>query len=118
MSANEILLSDDGREATVSNPDRPGWKVRMRSQRPEGFLLEDLENARVWQPPEGLVPGQRNTVRSFRVGGHVMYVHLLTGPPTWPLPLVQVTGGARKSIMVGWLRAAVAVAVVRREVDE
>lgn len=117
MRENTIALSDDGREATVTSPDHPGWIVHLRSQRPDGFRFEDLVTARTWQPPENLVPGQRNHVRRREVGPFVVYLHLLTGPPTWWLPLVSLKRGVRRQVMVGWLRCAVAVAVIRKETD-
>lgn len=63
-----------------------------------------------------LQPGQENTSRRLPLGrGWWLYVHLMTGPPTWWYPRVDPRGGA---LMVGWLRAGVAVSVRRESAPE
>lgn len=116
---NRVVLSEDGREVLITNPERPGWKVQLRSRRPEGFRPEDLWNAQEFAPAETMKPGQRTVTRRIVVGPFAVYLHLLTGPPTWPLPLMSMKRpDGRCRLLVGWLRCAVAVSVSRKEEDE
>jgi hypothetical protein len=56
-------------------------------------------------------PGQRTRARRFVTRFGTLYVHVMTGPPTWWLPRVKREKGG--ALMAGWLRGAVAVKVAR-----
>lgn len=116
---NRVVVSEDGRTAVVTNPDHPGWKMQIRSRRPEGFQPQDLWNAQDTEQRAVMEPGQKTVSRRKVVGPWVVYVHLLTGPPTWWLPLVSFKRpGGQRRLLVGWLRGAVAIAVSRRKDDD
>lgn len=52
-------------------------------------------------------PGQRNTTRRFGTRFGTLWLHVMTGPPTWWLPRIKREKDS--TLMVGWLRLAMAV---------
>jgi hypothetical protein len=104
MTENQISLSDDGMELTISSPS--GQRATLRSARTDGFTPTDLENARTFPLNSNMVPGQVNQARRFRLGRRAVYVHVNTGPPTWWLPRLEIKRG---KLMIGWLRVLLAV---------
>lgn len=77
-------------------------RATLRSQRPDGFTDNELLNARTIGLNAGMVAGQVN--RAWRRGP--LMVHVNTGPPAWWYPRIRI---GRSKVMVGWLRALVAV---------
>lgn len=105
MVENRVHLSTDRKELTIT---RDGHTATLRSARPDGFTRDDLLAARTVALNSGMVSGQVNRTRSFKVGQLTVFVSVNTGPPTWWYPRIQI---GRTRIMAGWLRALVAVAV-------
>ena len=83
--------------------------VLVRSGTDEPFDEADVRRALQEVRPVLTMAGQRNMTRRWITPFGSVYIHLMLGPPTWWLPRVRL----RSELMVGWLRAAVAVAVRR-----
>ncbi len=107
------VLSADRRELTIltQTPAGVSRAVFGRADGDEPFTEADVQRA-LAEAPTGrtMIPGQRNTTRRWVTPLGSIYGHLMTGPPTWWLPKVEIRRGG---LMVGWLRAAVAVGVKR-----
>lgn len=97
---NDVTLSDDHRWMTIRSGDR---KAQIKSARPDGFTEDDVEYARDrYEFIPALRQGQVD--RTFRKGA--FFFHVNTGPPWWWWPRVQIR---RNQVMVGWLKALVAI---------
>ncbi len=108
MSQRKAVLSPDRRELTILTETPAGVSrvVLGRANDVEPFPDDDVQRA-LAEVPVGLrIPGQRNTTRRWVTPFGSVYAHLMLGPPTWRLPKVEVK---RSGLMVGWLRAAIAV---------
>lgn len=102
MSANRIIVSDDGRELTIISPG--GQRATWRSTRTEGFSQADIATARL---SPRMLNGQVNRVwRVCRYGGRGVYLHVNTGPPTWWRPRIEL---GRNKAVIGWLQVLVAL---------
>lgn len=77
------------------------------------FTDADVESALSSVPAASrtMQPGQRNRTRRFVTRFGTLYVHVMTGPPTWWLPRRKRDKDG--ALMAGWLRLAVAVKVAR-----
>lgn len=101
---NEVTMSEDRREMTVVNG---GYKATLRSMSPDGFTDENVETARHYDMKPGrIVDGEVRRVWLRHPFGRPATFSVNTGPPTWWLPKVEITGG---HVMVGWLRGLVAI---------
>lgn len=103
----QVALSDDARKMTITEATPAGaHRITLaRAGNDDPFGDDDIQRALEMVRPVLMLPGQRNMTRRWVTPLGSLYVHLMLGPPTWRLPKVQVCGG----LMVGWLRAAVAV---------
>lgn len=104
---NQLILSDDRMELVIK--DGSGRQATLRSARPGGFTQADMDNARDYQFSGTLQRGQVNSAWKFFAAGVSISVSICTGPPTWWMPRARV----RRGLMLGWLRALVAIKVTR-----
>ncbi len=93
-------------------------------EHPEGILTARLE----WLRPatdeevtaalqtsvvDHIAVGERRTARRIVRGGWTLWLHRMSGPPTWWAPRLF---GHQGALIVGWLRLAFAVKVERTPV--
>jgi hypothetical protein len=107
-------LSKDRRTLTIKRRTPAGilTSTFSRAAQTPPFTDADVENALSGVPAASrtMQPGQRTRARRFVTRSGTLYVHVMTGPPTWWLP--RVKRGKDGALMAGWLRGAVAVKVV------
>ncbi|GLY32012.1 hypothetical protein [Kineosporia sp. NBRC 101731] len=106
-------ISDDGRTLLIRMPNGDGI-LTTTFRRDEGmpWTEQDIVEAMASVMAKvNMAPGQENTHRRIKVGPYAIYASLMTGPPTWWVPQVSV----KREFMVGWLRAALAIAVRRED---
>jgi hypothetical protein len=104
-------LSDDGTTLVVKRRTPGGILTSTYSRDHDAgpFTDADVNKALSMQPAatRTMQPGQRNTARRWVTRFGTLYLHVMTGPPTWWLPrAVREKDGA---LMAGWLRLAAAV---------
>lgn len=108
-------LSDDGMTLIVSRRAPGGIQTatynRDRHAGPftDADVDADVDLAIAGQPAatKTMQPGQRNKTRRITTRSGTLYLHVMTGPPTWWLPrMVREEDG---TLMTGWLRLAAAV---------
>lgn len=106
-----VVLSADRRQMTVLTATAAGTHraVLQRAASQEPFNDEDVRLAQERVRPTLKLPGQKNITRRWVTPFGNVYAHLMLGPPTWWLPKVRI----RRGLMVGWLRAAIAIKVSR-----
>lgn len=107
-------LSPDGMTLTITRP-APGGVQRLTVHRqPQAGPFTDADIALALSKvpgPGSMQPGQRNRTRRTETRFGTLWMHVMTGPPTWWLPKkVREQDG---TVMVGWLRLAVAVRLDR-----
>ena len=117
MGEPKVTLSPDRMEATIHADN--GVVYRLRSRREEGFNEDNLNAMLTFQygPAPTMEPGQRKVARLKRVFGVPYVVTVMSGPPTWWLPKVDVSVH-HKGVMVGWLRRAVSVQLSSRNKEQ
>lgn len=104
MAQNVITLSNDRRELTITSAQ--GHRAVLQSARPGGFTAADVERAQDFNTNTNMVPNQVNRSWRCTVGKRDVLAQCNLGPPTWWRPRIEL---GRNKIMVGWLRALVAV---------
>ena len=104
-------LSDDGMTLIIKRRTPAGIATttyeRLHDAAP--FTDVDVENVLSAQPvaTRAMQPGQRNKTRRFVTRFGTLWLHVMTGPPTWWWPrLAREKDGA---LMAGWLRRGAAV---------
>lgn len=103
-------LSADRMTLTVHRPVSGGTRIitvsRLAGAGP--FTDEDVETVLDGIPAVAkMQPGQRNRTRRRITRFGTVWTHLMTGPPTWRLPRFRI--GKDGTVMIGWLRIAIAV---------
>jgi hypothetical protein len=81
VTANRVTVSEDGMDMKITAPN--GQTATLRSARPGGFEPNDVVKARTFALKSGLVAGQVDRARLYRVGRRSLLVQVNTGPPTW-----------------------------------
>jgi hypothetical protein len=102
--SNQITLSPDRREMTVTGPN--GEVATLRSARPGGFITIDVDKARDFAFNQTLIPGEVRRAWLRHIGHRPVLITVNTGPPTWWWPRVEVR---KDRAMVGWLRGLIGV---------
>jgi hypothetical protein len=109
-------LSDDGMTLIVTRRTPAGIATATYERRHDAgpFTDADVDSALSAQPAatRTMQPGQRNKTRRFVTRFGTLWLHVMTGPPTWWWPrLAREKDGA---LMAGWLRRGAAVKFDRR----
>ena len=109
-------LSDDGMTLVIKRRTPGGIQTATYGRSPgtgpftganvDYLLSEQRAVART------MLPGQRNKTRRFVTRFGTLWLHVMTGPPTWWRPRVKREKDG--TLMVGWLRLAAAVKFDRR----
>jgi hypothetical protein len=117
MSASQpaYTLSDDGMTLAIRRRI-PGGTQNVTLRRQDGagpFTAADIAFALSETPRAAhrMQPGQRNTTRRVVTRFGTVWIHVMTGPPTWRLPRLRRERDG--TLMAGWLRLAVAMKVDR-----
>ena len=104
-------LSDDGMTLIIKRHTPAGILTATFSRDHDAgpFTDADVDNALSMQPAAArtMQPGQRNKARRFVTRFGTLWLHIMTGPPTWWLPRIKREKDS--TLMAGWLRVAVAV---------
>ena len=104
-------LSDDGMTLVTKRWTPAGILTSTFNRLPDAgpFTDADVENALSAQPAAArtMQPGQRNQARRIVTRFGTLWLHVMTGPPTWWWPRLKREKDG--TLMAGWLRLAVAV---------
>jgi hypothetical protein len=102
-------LSADKRTMVIRRRTPAGIQtVTIRRQDHAGpFTDADVAAALSWAPREGGQPGQRNISRRAVTRAGTLWTHIMLGPPVWWLPRMRREKDG--TVMVGWLRFAIAM---------
>jgi hypothetical protein len=112
-------LSADRRTLVITRRVTAGVLTEtLESQRPAGFTDEDVTRALALTPATSktMQSGQRNITRRAVTRFGTVWTHLMFGPPTWRVPKLRREKDG--TLMIGWLRAAVAVKFERAGVKD
>lgn len=100
---NVVRLSPDLMEMTITGD---GHRAVLHSASSKGFSPEVIAKAEHYTFNSSMKLDQVNRARRVRWHERTYLLHFNTGSPTWWRPRVEVGSGR---IMVGWLRALVAL---------
>jgi hypothetical protein len=115
--ATAYALSED-RMTLVTSRRVPAGRQIVTVRRQDGtgpFTGADVTAAISNAPAvkQGAMPGQRYVTRRTVTRYGTLWTHIMLGPPTWWAPRLKREKDG--TVMAGWLRAAVAVKLDRKE---
>lgn len=103
-------LSDDRRTLTIRIPDPDGTRtVTLGWAEPatDDQVTAALAYPRLLVASARPQPGQCNTTRRRELFGGTLWIHTMTGPPTWRWP--RCYRSRDRALVVGWLQHGWAV---------
>lgn len=109
-------LADDGMTLVVKRRTSAGTLTATYDRTHDAGPFTDADVDYVLseqRATQTMQPGQRNKTRRFVTRFGTLWLHVMTGPPTWRLPRIKREKDG--TLMAGWLRLAAGVKFTTRE---
>jgi hypothetical protein len=99
---NDWTLSPDRRTLVIRISEPEGVRTVTLGWTDPATEQQVTDALALSYPRKLMLPGQCNTTRRVKVADGTLWVHSMTGPPTWRVPRCYRSKDG--SLVVGWLR--------------